>query len=62
VAVAISGTMTPKNVKPFNIYLCRMDPEFAVLAWQLALRRDPTVSGTKEFIDFSRQYRSIFAR
>ena len=62
VAVAVSGTMTPKNVPPFHTYLQRMDPEFAVLAWQLALRRDATVSGTKEFIDFSKKYRSIFAR
>lgn len=62
VAVAISGTMTPKNIPPFHTYLQRMDPEFAVLAWQLALRRDATVSGTKEFIEFSKKYRSIFAR
>lgn len=62
VAVAVSGTMTPKNTGPFSIYLQRMDPEFAVLAWQLALRRDPTVSGTKDFIDFSKKYRAIFAR
>jgi hypothetical protein len=62
VAVAISGTMTPKNTAPFATYLGRMDPEFAVLAWQLAMRRDPSVSGTKEFIDFSKQYRAIFAR
>jgi hypothetical protein len=39
-----------------------MDPEFGVLAWQLALKRDATVCGTKEFIDFSKKYRSIFAR
>jgi hypothetical protein len=62
VAVAISGTMTPKNTGPFSIYLERMDPEFAVLAWQLAMRRDPTVSGTNEFIAFSKKFRAIFAR
>jgi hypothetical protein len=62
VAVAISGTLTPKNTAPFSMYLRRMDPEFGVLAWQLAMRRDPTVSGTKEFIDFSKEFRAIFAR
>jgi hypothetical protein len=62
VSVAISGTMTPKNTAPFNTYLQKMDPEFGVLAWQLALKRDATVCGTKEFIDFSKKYRSIFAR
>lgn len=62
VAVAVSGTMTPKNIPSFAIFLDRMDPEFGVLAWQLALKRDATVCGTKEFIDFSKKYRSIFAR
>lgn len=62
VAVAVSGIMTPKNTTPFATYLGRMDPEFAVLAWQLAMRRDPTVSGTKEFIEFSKKFRAIFAR
>ena len=62
VAVAVSGAMTPKTVPPFHIYLQRMDPEFAVLAWQLALRRDATVSATKEFIEFSKKFRAIFAR
>jgi hypothetical protein len=62
VAVAISGTLTPKNTRPFTTYLRRMDPEFGVLAWQLAMKRDPTVSGTQDFIDFSKEFRAIFAR
>lgn len=62
VSVAISGTMTTKNTAPFNTYLQRMDPEFAVLAWQLALKRDGTICATKEFISFSKQYRAIFTR
>jgi hypothetical protein len=62
VAVAISGTLTPKNTGPFSMYLERMDPEFAVLAWQLGMRRDPTISGTQDFIAFSKKYRAIFAR
>jgi hypothetical protein len=62
VAVAISGTLTLKNVPAFSIYLKRMDPEFAVLAWQLALKRDETLLGAKEFVAFSKDYRAIFAR
>lgn len=62
VAVAISSEMNPKNIPPFSTFLQRMDPEFGVLSWQLALKRDPNVCGTKEFIDFSKKYRSIFAR
>lgn len=62
VAVAISGTMNVKNVGPLCIYLNRMDPEFGVLTWQLAMRRDVSISGTKECIDFAKKYREIFAR
>jgi hypothetical protein len=62
VAVAISGTMNTKNITPLCTYLERMDPEFGVLAWQLAMRRDVTISGTQECINFSKKYRAIFAR
>lgn len=62
VSVAVSGTLDHKTVTPLSTYLERMDPEFGVLAWQLALRRDPTISGTAEFITFSKKYRAIFAR
>ena len=62
IAVAISGAMNTENITPLCTYLGRMDPEFGVLAWQLAMRRDETVSGTKECIDFSKKYRAIFAR
>lgn len=61
-AVAVSGAITPKNATPFHTYLNRMDPEFVILAWQLALRRDPQVSATKEFIDMAKKHRAIFAR
>lgn len=61
IAVAISGSMTAKNAAPFNSYLSRMDPEFAVLAWQLAIKRDKMVTASLEFIVFSKKYRAIFA-
>lgn len=61
VAVAISGTMEPKNTGPFNIYLERMDPEFGVLAWQLAIKRNKMITASQDFISFSKKYRAIFA-
>lgn len=62
VAVAVSGTMTPENIKPFSMFLKRMDPEFGVMAWQLAIKRDTNLIGTMEFVGFSKDYRAIFAR
>lgn len=60
VAVAISGTMNDKNVGAFYTYLKRMSPEFTVLAWQLAIKRDEKLFMTKEFMDFSTTYRAVF--
>lgn len=62
IAVSVSSNMTFKNAGPLAIYLNRMDPEFSVLAWQLAVRRDATVCGSREYLDFAKKYRSIFAR
>lgn len=61
VAVAISGSMTVRNAGPFSSYLLRMDPEFAVLAWQLAIKRDKMVTAASEFIAFAKKFRAIFA-
>lgn len=58
--VSVSGAMTPKNVGQLHKYLRRMSPEFTVLAWQLAVRRDKAMFGTPEFMDFSKQYKTIF--
>ncbi len=62
VSVAVSGTMTKKNTKPFNTYLMRMDPEFSILAWQLAISRDIELTGTNEFVTFSKKYREVLQR
>lgn len=59
-AVAVSGTMTKDNIAPFHAFLMRLDPEFSILAWQLAMQRDRSVVQTKEFIDFSKKYRAVF--
>ena len=62
VTVAVSGTMNKQNVAPFHAFLMRLDPEFAILAWKLAMQRDPAITATAEFIDFSKRYRAVFAR
>ena len=61
VTVAVSGSMTKDNVGPLNTFLMRLDPEFSILAWQLAIQRDKNVARTKEFIDFSKKYRAVWA-
>lgn len=62
ITVAVSGTMTKDNIAPFHAFLMRLDPEFGILAWQLAMQRDPQITATKEFIDFSKKYRAVFSR
>lgn len=59
VAVAISGTMTPKNVKQFHKFLIRMSPEFVMLAWQMAVKRDKKLYATNEFLDFSKRFEMV---
>lgn len=60
VAVNISGSMDEKNASKLHTYLCRLDPEFVVMAWQLAVRRDDALFSTKEFLDFSKKYKAVF--
>lgn len=60
--VAVSGTMNKDNIAPFHAFLMRLDPEFSILAWQLAMQRDKTIVQTREFIDFSKKYRAVFSR
>jgi hypothetical protein len=61
-AVSISGEMTLENVTPLHTYLQRMDPEFLVLAWQMALKRDDELLQADEFLDLSKKYRALFKR
>jgi hypothetical protein len=58
--MSISGSMDHKNVKPLTEYLCRMTPEFAVLAWSLAVKRDDKLYNTPEYIAFAKKYRTVF--
>jgi hypothetical protein len=59
-AVSVSGAMDLKNVSALHTYLTRMDPEFLILAWQLALKRDNALLGAPEFLKLATQYRTLF--
>lgn len=61
-AVSVSGAMSVEDVKPLHAYLQRMDPEFLILAWQLALKRDGALLSTPEFLDLATKYRALFQR
>jgi hypothetical protein len=49
------------NEQAFMLYLDRMDPEFSILAWQLGIRRDETLVGTKGFIKMAQMHQATFA-
>lgn len=59
-AINVSGAMAKKNVSKLHKYLCRLDPEYVIAAWQLAVKRDEDLFGTKEFIDFSKRFKVVF--
>jgi hypothetical protein len=61
VCVKVAGEMGSKNVKPLYKYLQRMKPEFTVLSWTLAGKRDASLMTTAEFIDFGQKYRDAFS-
>jgi len=60
ITMALSGEMSPKTVKDLHTFLQRLDPEFCVLAWQFAVKRDPAMFATPEFISFSKKYKAVF--
>lgn len=72
ITVAISGEMSATNIAPLHQFLCRLSPEFPILAWQMAsqreellvksgkLRSDQTLFTTKEFLDFSKRFKVVF--
>jgi len=61
ITVALSGEMDLKTVAGLHKYLVRMSPEFVVLAWQLATKRDEKLFKAPEFADFSNRYRVVFS-
>ena len=61
VAVSISGSMKDDHTcTAYNTYLKRMPPEFAVMAWSLAMARDQNIHQMKAFIDFSKANKAIW--
>lgn len=60
ISVALSGELKTTNSKPIHTFLLRLSPEFAVLAWQLAVKRDAALFSTPEFLDFSKKYKAVF--
>lgn len=60
-SVALSGNMSAKTIGPIHKYLKRLDAEFVVLAWLLATKRDDSLFGTNEFMDYSKQYKAVFS-
>ena len=59
--VAVSGTMNAKNITSFHKFLLRLDPAITIIAWQLATKRDKKLFETKQFIEFSKKFKVVFA-
>lgn len=58
--IAVSGAMNAETVGAAHAFLTRLDPEFVVLAWTLATKRDSTLFSTNEFLAFAKQYKAVF--
>lgn len=60
-ATHVAGHMSKSNVAALHKYLKRMDPEMVIMAWTMALNRDPEIIETDAFLyDFSAQYSGLF--
>lgn len=60
VVVSVSGAMSKATVADYHAFLCRLDPEYVILAWQLAMNRDKALQATPQFLDFAKRYKVIF--
>jgi hypothetical protein len=56
---AISHRISQANIARAVTYLSRCPAEFSVLAMSMAVRRDPTITSTKGFIDWSVKHQSV---
>lgn len=61
ITVALSGNMNHQTIGTIHTYLKRLEPEFVMLAWMLATKRDEALMATPEFIDFSKRYKEVFS-
>lgn len=60
-AVHVSGHMRKDTVGQLQRYLDRMDPEFVVLAWTLAINRDDSITDTDAFLtQYAPRYRAVW--
>ena len=59
-AVSVSGAMDLTNTKPLHTFLTRLDPEYVIMAWQLAIARNSALYMADEFLDVSQRYKAIF--
>jgi hypothetical protein len=60
VAMTLSGAMTMKTTPAINLYLLRMPPDYLVMAWHLALKRDEKLLGTTEFLTVADKLKKVF--
>jgi hypothetical protein len=56
---ALSSRISNANIDRAVTYLTRCPAEFSVLAMSMAVRRDPGVTSTKGFIDWSIRHQSV---
>jgi len=60
-ATHVSTHMSEETADPLHEFLQRLEPEMVVLAWTLAINRDPMVSNTNAFLyKYAQQYRGLF--
>ena len=58
IATNIGGQMTKANVSSLWRYVKRLNVEFCILAWQLAMKLDDTIDQTPEFIEYGALHRA----
>jgi len=60
ITVALSGELDKVNIANLHKFLTRLEPEYVILAWQLAINRDKALRSTKEFLEFAKRYKAVF--
>jgi hypothetical protein len=59
--VSVSGAMNLKTITPLYKFVKRLDPEFVIMAFTLALKRDTELLESDEFVLFSKDYKAVFS-
>jgi len=60
ITVAISGELDKQTIGGLHKFLTRLEPEYVILAWQLAINRDKGLRATPEFLEFAKKYKAVF--